>query len=52
MYVGSSGLNRAAAWELLKNFGDKLSDRKTTEVVVKLMTSLCEATSSSFVVKR
>ena len=44
--------NKPAAWELLKHFGDKLSDKKTTELVTTLLTAIAEGVSPAFVVKR
>lgn len=50
--VGDVKFSKAAAWTLLKEFGDKLSDKKTKEPVEALLTALGEATSSVFVVRR
>jgi hypothetical protein len=50
--VGESKFSKAAAWTLLKEFGDKLSDKKTKEPVETLLTALGEATSASFVIRR
>ena len=44
--------SKAAAWELIKNFGDKLSDKKTKDPVCELLTALNECISPAFVVRR
>ena len=44
--------SKPAAWELIKAFGDKLSDKKTKDLVSTLLTSLSEAVGPGFVVKR
>jgi hypothetical protein len=49
---GDVKFSKAAAWELIKNFGDKFSDKKTKEVVDSLLTALAETTSPGFVIKR
>ena len=50
--AGGGKFNRAAAWELLRHLGDKISDRKSKDAVQALLTALGEATSVGFVVKR
>jgi hypothetical protein len=49
---GSQPFSRPAAWELIKNFGDKYSDKRSKEQVDGLLTALVSATSAIFVVKR
>jgi hypothetical protein len=49
---GSSKFSKPAAWELLKHFGDKMSDKKNKELVWGLLTALSEAVTCAFVVKR
>jgi hypothetical protein len=44
--------SKAAAWELIKAFGDKFSDKKTLEISNAMCTALCEAVGPSFVIKR
>ncbi len=44
--------NKAAAYELMLNFGDKFNDKKTKDLVGALLTALCEAISPVFVFKR
>ena len=44
--------NKSAAWELIKQFGDKYSDKKTKELVDELLTAICTTLPPSFVVKR
>ena len=50
--VGEAKFSRAAAWDLMKNFGGSLSDKKTKEPVEALLTALAEATSANFVTRR
>lgn len=50
--VGSVKFSRPAAWELIKQFGDKYSDKKTKDLVDELLTALCAAIQPSFVIKR
>ena len=40
---GDTKFSKPAAWELLKSLGDKLSDKKTKDLVCSLLTSLSEA---------
>lgn len=52
-HVGSqSNFSRPAAWELLRQFGDKLSDKKTKDGVQTLLTALTRCLGGGFVVKR
>lgn len=51
-HVGETRFSRPAAWELIRAFGDKYSDKKTKEPVDELLTALCAAVQPSFVVKR
>lgn len=51
-HSGDEKFSRAAAWELIKTFSDKLSDKKTQELVTVLLTTIAEATSPVFVMKR
>ena len=51
-HVGDVKFNRSAGWELIKQFGDKYSDKKTKELVDELLTALCTTLQPSFVVKR
>lgn len=44
--------SRAAAWELIKNLGDKLSDKKTKDAVQALLSAMGEMIGIGFVVKR
>jgi hypothetical protein len=48
----SAKFSKAAAWELIKHLGDKLSDKKTKDVVGSLLTALSGALRPVFVVKR
>lgn len=50
--VGDAKFSKSAAWELMKSFGERFSDKKTQDVATALTTALCEATSPAFVVKR
>ena len=50
--AGEIKFSKAAAWKLLENLGDKLSDKKTSGLVGTLLTALCEAISPVFVMKR
>lgn len=54
--VQSSGpggkFSRAAGWEILKNLGDKLSDKKTKDAVQGLLTAMGDTIGIGFVVKR
>ena len=52
MFSGTVSFNKPAAWELIKNFGDKMSDKKTKELVDSLLTALAACISPNFVVKR
>lgn len=51
-FVGTTKFNKSAAWILLREFGDKLSDKKTSGLVCSLLTGLAEAINPSYVVKR
>jgi len=52
-HVGSqSNFSRPAAWELLRQFGDKLSDKKTKDGVQMLLSALARCLGGGFVVKR
>jgi cytoskeleton-associated protein 5 len=51
-HCGSATFHRPAAWELVKHFGDKYSDKRSKEMVDGLLTALVGATSAGFVVKR
>jgi len=44
--------SKAAAWDLLKNFGDKFGDKKTKEPTEALLLALSEAVSPAFVARR
>ncbi len=50
--VGSAKFSKSAAWEIIRAFGDRFSDKKTQDISVALMTALSEVTSPAFVVKR
>eukprot|EP01041_Mallomonas_annulata_P000127 gene127-202_t len=50
--AGDVKFSRSAAWELINAFGDKLSDKKTKDLVFELLTGLSEAVGPGFVVKR
>lgn len=51
-YCGEDKFSRSGGWELIKQFGDKLSDKKTKDLVQNLLTALSETISPMFVVKR
>lgn len=51
-HAGSVKFSKAAAWTLLNAFGDKLSDKKTKDLVQSLLTALSECLGPSFIVKR
>ncbi|KAJ1416447.1 armadillo-type protein [Ochromonadaceae sp. CCMP2298] len=44
--------SRAAAWELIKQFVDKLGDKKAKEGVLGLLSALAESLGPSFVLRR
>lgn len=50
--TGNEKFSKPAAWELIRSFGDKLSDRKTKEAVDELLTAFAEALGPNFVIKR
>ena len=48
-HVGDGKFSKPAAWELIKNFGDRFSDKKTKELVDSLLSALSEAISAGIV---
>lgn len=50
--VGDNRFSKPAAWELIKNFGDKYADKKNKELLDSLLTALAETVGPAFVVKR
>lgn len=51
-HVGGARFSRPAAWELIRSFGDRYSDKKTKEPVDELLSALCNAVQPAFVLKR